>query len=465
MAANYCSEKLSPLDLVMPATYIRVLLTFRTTSSIDIIYDGLNRGLAGTAAQVPWITGRLFHVPSGTAEYALEVRWDAHASPPRIANRGTIATTYDSLSAGGMDAAAIPSELWPVSAIINEKEYETGVVAFSAGLFRFADDQGVGLCVCAHHNATDINGLTELLRLWSGNIASNEINKVQLITGRCDLLTDALANELSVVASKPLEELFNVHPEYSRMPPQLPTTFSPLTSIMYKISVASLNAMKDQLRGHMQTPPTTNTILCGSLWAAITLARMQRGPTNSTVNTSRLVMAVNGRPRLCTQSSSSGPLFLGNLILYSIAQVSFDELLSFRDASSKRIAKVFDVIAASYSPSRINSRHIAEVYNLVERIADKRTIFPGWDLFNRRDLTITSWANLDLYNLNFGDALGKPEFVRVPYSDADGVCLILPRKQTKDEGPDKGAIEVTVMLNKDDMEALKQLDFWQGLTI
>lgn len=47
------------------------------------------------------------------------------------------------------------------------------------------------------------------------------------------------------------------------------------------------------------------------------------------------------------------------------------------------------------------------VYSLMERVGDSRTVFLGWNLFNRRDLTITSCANLDLYDMSFGELLGK----------------------------------------------------------
>ncbi|KAI1462578.1 transferase family-domain-containing protein [Annulohypoxylon moriforme] len=461
MAANSHVEKLSPLDLVMPATYIRTLLTFKTTSSVDDICDVLNRGLAITATQVPWIAGRVFPASSTTKPHALEVRSNTDAGPPKVVRKGSIAATYKSLSAGGMDPGAIPSELWPVSAMINEKDYETGVSAFSASLFRFSDGEGVGLCVGAHHNATDISGLAELMKLWTENIRSPEAKNQPLTADRCSQLTGALSDELTAAASKPLDDLFSLHPEYSKVPPQLPATFAALKSNMYRIPVAKLNAMKKELGSQSQAPPTTNTILCAALWTAITLARRQRDPPSSAVGTSRLVTAVNGRPRLQWPNPSTP--FLGNLVLYSMAKASFEDLLACQNVSNQRLAKICDAVATSQSPSKIDSRHIAEVYSLVDRVENHKTVFPGWDLFNRRDLTITSWANLDLYDLNFGEELGKAEFVRVPYSDADGVCLILPRKKAVGGDTGNEAIDVLVMLNRDDMNTLEQHQFWQSL--
>jgi hypothetical protein len=62
---------------------------------------------------------------------------------------------------------------------------------------------------------------------------------------------------------------------------------------------------------------------------------------------------------------------------------------------------------------------------------------------------MTSWADLDLYVLNFGAALGQPDLIRLPYAEADGVDIAMPRWRVDDEAP-----EVTIMLCKDDIDGL-----------
>lgn len=63
-----------------------------------------------------------------------------------------------------MPMKAIPSEIWPVPSMIDDAVSATGVPIFAATLFCFVD-QGVGLCVCYHHNAVDATGFTEVVRL------------------------------------------------------------------------------------------------------------------------------------------------------------------------------------------------------------------------------------------------------------------------------------------------------------
>ncbi|KAJ8132512.1 hypothetical protein O1611_g1107 [Lasiodiplodia mahajangana] len=93
---------------------------------------------------------------------------------------------------------------------------------------------------------------------------------------------------------------------------------------------------------------------------------------------------------------------------------------------------------------------------------DYRTVFVGWDLFGSRDLTITSWADLGLYNASFGEGLGKPEFVRIPSSPADGVVIVLPRK--RGEGATSEVVEVMVMLRTDDMTVLEKDAAWKNFS-
>lgn len=62
---------------------------------------------------------------------------------------------------------------------------------------------------------------------------------------------------------------------------------------------------------------------------------------------------------------------------------------------------------------------------------------------------------MDLYALDFGTALGRPTFIRMPSTNADGVGIVLPRRRSDDE-----VLEVTVMLRKDDLEAVELDEVW-----
>ncbi|KAB8205542.1 hypothetical protein BDV34DRAFT_213118 [Aspergillus parasiticus] len=303
-------EQLTPLDLPMPRTYIRVLLIFETAIATPAVTQNLQRGL------------------------------DCTPSPD---DKGSIAASYTALSSHGMPMEAIPSEVWPVPSMIDDALSATGAPVFAASLFRFTD-QGVGLCVCFHHNAVDATGIIKV--------------------------------------------------------------FPSCTSKLFKVSIHRINVLKETLRSYMSNAPTTNVLLCALIWTTITR-------------------------------------FLPH---------------SMRRAM-RSLSKICDCIPGSQSHSKINSHHIAEVYPLVNCMEEYRSLFVGYDSFGSRDLIITSWADLDWYEMDFGPMLGRPKFVRFPCMEADGVVVILPSQRDLSEEK----LEIMVMLRRDDMESLENDSMWRNL--
>ncbi|TGJ85025.1 hypothetical protein E0Z10_g3718 [Xylaria hypoxylon] len=67
--------------------------------------------------------------------------------------------------------------------------------------------------------------------------------------------------------------------------------------------------------------------------------------------------------------------------------------------------------------------------------------------FLNRDLVTTSWTDLPFYDLDFGPALGNPEFVRIPRDQFAGLCCMLPRRPN-------GDIEVIINARENEMGRL-----------
>lgn len=422
----------------MPRTYISALLTFRRPAPTASLSKSLQKSLNALAEKFPFLSGRVvLNSP------CLEITYSG--SEVLLLDKGYIGTSYDSLARRNMPPSDIPVGVWPFAQAIDEDSCEAGAPVFGASMFRFADDSGIGICVSMHHNVVDGNGFAEVIKLWTKSINSDLVEEAKiedrhlrlgraLEAHRCDLKLDP-------------DALFAKHQEYSKQPPALPAEFPPCMSKVLGVSMSKIESTK-KILGQKYS---TNTILSAFVWAAITQSRLHRYPHLSQM-ASRLATAVNGRQRISPEFSTAEQPYLGNVVLYAIADVAVEQLIS---AATDSLAKICEAITASQAPTKINARHISEVHNLVTTVPDHRAIFPGWDLFNSRDLTITSWADLDIYASSFGSELGKPEFVRVPYSEADGVAMILPRKRGTEE-----TIEVMVMLRRDDMQILEKLDIW-----
>lgn len=458
MLQNTQIERLTSLDTLMPRTYVSAVLTFRTSEPTASVASNLQLGLKGLLKQVPWISGRVF--PSAAVKgktYALEMRWSPDDAPPTLIDRGQISASYDTLAASGMPPEAVPAEFWAVPPMVDEATFQAGVPVFAASFFRFADNPGFGLCISIHHNVVDATSFNEIVRLWAENIAGGASTPSLRILDRVKHLEAGLSSQLDAIASPPDESLLASHPEFSKMPPQFPAEFPVSTSKLFRIPISQLDGIKTLVGTHMQTPPSTNTLLSALIWSAITRVRAQRNPGLLSED-SKLVTAVNGRRRIDTQDDT---LYLGNLVLYALSKQSVEDLKSSSTGTSPAaIAKICEAITKSQSA--VNSQHIAEVYKLVDSADDPRTIFVGWDLFNSRDLTITSWADLNFYEMHFGAPLGKPEFVRTPYAEADGVAMILPRNRAA--GSADEILDVVIMLRKDDLGVLEGDNVWKALT-
>lgn len=446
-------QKLSPLDLSMPRTYIRVLLVFEPTDPV-LLQCGFDRVLH----QIPWLSGQVFPASSpSNKSSSLEIRWNTKDAPTLV-NTGKIDMSYKLASSRGMPAETIPSDIWPAPGLINGIHRETGIPVFAASIFRFVD-QGMGLCVCLHHSAVDATGFSEIMRLWSQHMAHPGFSLSDQSMSRSEQLSEALALNLQKASSMSSADIFALHPEYSNIPPSLPDSFPVCRSKLFGISIHWIEILKDLMRKHVSTTPTTNTILCALIWTTITRIRAQRNPSLE-AEKSGLATAVNVLQRIGDRFSTMESPFLGNAVMYSLSSFQAGALAASSEAPVRSLAQICDQISQSQSHSKINSRHIAEVYRLVDLMEDcTKSLFVGWDLFRSRDLTITSWADLDLYGLDFGAGIGKPKFVRLPSMEADGVAIILPRQRT---GP-REVLEVMVMLRSDDMVDLEMDTMWQTL--
>ena len=299
-----------------------------------------------------------------------------------------------------------------------------------------------------------------------------------------------------------LDELFKKHVEYSLEAPKTSNSVpkSGLTSKIFRFSAQNLNAAKIALAAHLDSKIlTANTILCSILWSCISRVRLDRvrgqaSPSDQErYKYSKLGFAINGRRRI-GDAFATGKRYLGNVNLFGIVHLKMDTLVNNNtnlpsSAGTGQIplpqsfTEIVQAIAAAIA--RVDATFVSEVISLAEQVPNVRALLPGWSSWNGPDLTITSWASLGTYSVDFGPALGKPDFFRVPYAQADGLCIALPRKEERqpegtcrdtasEEGnagsrpaplkPTLGDIEVVVMLRQDDMQVLERDEIWRTWT-
>jgi hypothetical protein len=383
--------------------------------------------------------------------------------------------SYALLKREGLPLHYLQPSLCPVTGWVAASFPDGNAPVLTASYTRL--DGGLLLCLCVHHSVMDGTGLGKITSLWGENtkgVISVPLPDAEEPRHRLDRLKAAISLDVSTESAPKgdrdhtFESLRSLHPEYASIPPASGRPLPPCTSKIFTFAVEKLKTVA------IESKTSVNNVLCAIIWSCISTVRSIRwrkensGSNKGLLHTMlKLGMAVNGRTRLGKSlEGAGGRPYTGNVNLYSVTSLGLDQLIELGQSPSPNaqwvisdtLASVVQAISASIA--RIDRQFISEVVTISEQAPNLQALLPGWDFFNGPDLTITSWANLDTYSVNFGPELGLPDFVRVPYAEVDGLNIVLPRRRTSI--PE--IIEVVVMLRKDDMEELERNAMWRYWT-
>lgn len=130
----------------------------------------------------------------------------------------------------------------------------------------------------------------------------------------------------------------------------------------------------------------------------------------------------------------------------SLVQVSLDEALN--ESLSTMAIKLRQGL------SQVDDHAMRSFFHLLQTEKDKTTINYGAKMNPETDIMLTSWVSQKLYDSDFGDALGKPDFVRRPkLPDALSLAYMMPL--TRD-----GDVDLIISLSNRDYEALRADAKW-----
>ena len=484
MASTQHAAILSPLDQVMPPSHILIALVFPVKDHEAAILS-LESGLEKTCTYLPYLKGRV--VKHKNDRNQLSLTWDDNAPHPTIkevpAPDGH--PSYRDLINMGASSEMFPMSIMPTFKKSGGKEEEEGTEVFGATYTKI--EGGIILGIAAHHNVMDGTGLAEMFRLWSTCARGGTVDAVpdpKEPLKRRERVEQALSKQSSVeVDEKPtLEDLLERHVEYklgsltpsnpSSTPSKLPPP--PGSSKIFKFSVQKLAAVRASLSSVIPASHLTiNNIVSALIWSHISHIRFSRSQQPEGAPQSRLGFAINGRKVLFPPSSTDEKdvPYVGNVNLLAQTALPPSEFTAASLSDHSSIKPIISAIASAVVKTN-NTSHISSLIQFADAIPDLSTLLPGWNFFNGPDVSITSWANFDLYQMDFGAALGKLEVVRIPYIPLDGLVVILPRrrvagsaeKQVEKSGdvdrPE--VVEVTIMLREDDMQRLEESEDWKS---
>jgi hypothetical protein len=81
------------------------------------------------------------------------------------------------------------------------------------------------------------------------------------------------------------------------------------------------------------------------------------------------------------------------------------------------------------------------------------------DRANGADMYVTSWEKLECYEATFDLGLGRPDWVRKPWSRDPGSCIVLPSDNRKNY------LEVVIQMTTADMDRLLRDQFFMNYVV
>jgi hypothetical protein len=213
---------------------------------------------------------------------------------------------------------------------------------------------------------------------------------------------------------------------------------------------------------------SVNNLLTGIIWACFARARVARRGESVIRDGERGVksnmgFAVNGRKHF--KGEMAGRPYIGNVNLFGLVEMEVGMLKGTGEhcragergvEGLEGLVPVVRVIHEAIQ--RVTAEYIAEVMEVMERVEDVKDVVPNWVRSNGMDLSVTSWANMGVYESDFGEGVGNPVFMRVPNFETDGLVIVMPRRrQKRGEG-----IEVVVLLCEDDLRLLEEDEIWRS---
>ncbi|KAL8641419.1 MAG: hypothetical protein Q9228_001763 [Teloschistes exilis] len=281
---------------------------------------------------------------------------------------------------------------------------------------------GLVLCFSGMHNLMDGNGLGAVVKLFA-IISRGE-------TVPSELLESANFDRTQLPVSLKPGQSSLPHPEVA--PKKKDAAKSPPSTWSY-FSISPSNLERLKAEGSLNS--TTNDVITAFVWRVMTRARFPSLPSEA--KGSLLLRATNGRRILDPPISSS---YLGNIITCSCNRIPVKTLI---EAPLSEIAQ-----AVRKETNRITDNHVRSFATLIEKEPDRSKLVFDMD-DPEADALISSWATLPVWQ-DFGQALGKPEFVRRPTGGPwRGVCYMMPKR------PD-GGIDLLINLSEQEMKRLRE---------
>jgi len=464
---------LSSVERCMPRAYIRVCLAYRVADSqvLSGALEKLNTFVRRTIDAKPYLSGYVVPVQHQLANPdGLEVRFsnrDFIDYPPvnvRHLTTKEMPYSYDELSNLGLPPSTIRPEL--VSALPEGTDEER------APAFRVQAnviDGGIIVSIYLHHCISDGTGLGLLA---TGKVLNDDFTferhlpavtlpqTVPTLTSRLA----AFANQKSIVRKELSWSSPNsvpdrhLHYKFVTSATCVPLPInSPGRGCIVSIPRDHVESLQKRVRAEIadiqqkdgvesseDCTISKTDVLQTLLWHHMTRARIPSLQDIYAVTKSKLLTPVSIRDKLKRKLPEG---YFGAAIDFAWTEFPLKHL-SMSDITS--LAKTAYSIHGSIG--RVDESYVRQVIALVHsskgQIDVRDLLASNMNRLTGADMYITSWSRLGLYETTLDMGLGKPDWVRKPWSKDPGSCIILPLDDNKSYW------EIVVQMTENDMSRL-----------
>jgi trichothecene 3-O-acetyltransferase len=305
---------------------------------------------------------------------------------------------------------------------------------------------GLLLTFAGQHNIMDMNGQGQIIRLFAKALRGESFSKAEIEGGNLDR-----RNIIPLLGpDEPLRDhsLLRPRPQTNGVAPTPPSEPAPISWAYFHFPASKLRVLKSLASKPIQEPRTeppvpfisTNDVLSAFIWQRISAVRATRLPSDASTT---LCRAANARRFLDPPVPET---YTGHMVTCTFS------CLSFSSIASTPLSTLTSLIRSALNA--ITPYDVRSLVTLIANEPDKGSVSYGASLDIDKDVLFSSWADLRLYGTDFGDVLGKPEFVRRQrFVPMESLIYLMPRT-------DGGDIDAAICLKDVDLEGLKGDSEW-----
>lgn len=418
--------------------YTQISLCFPLSDERDAtaILDLLHEGRKRLAATFPWVAGQVVNegaTGEDTGLFSIKKFDEAPRLIVKNYRNDESVPAYEKMKAIDFPIQVLHESIFaPRSTLPGSSDPSladvTPVFAIQANFLR----GGLVLTFVGQHQTMDMGGQAQVIQLLAKACRNESFLPEEIVSGnrsRHDIVP--FLDDSYVPGPEIADQIIKPSPKAT------PTRSVSSSWANLRFSGTSLHrlkswASKDVASGFV----STDDALCALIWQTVTRCRQPRLEPETEITFAR---AVNVRSLLDIPQTYPGLL---QAMTYSkqILEKLVEEPLG---VVASRLRSALD---PETSQLAYKTRAVA---TYLHRSRNKNITSVTASLKDASDVTLSSWAKFDFYNIDLGWPLGKTEAVRRPsFFPIEGLMYILPRK------PD-GEITVAMCLRDEDMERLK----------